>query len=165
MRHPIDRTDMNYMPESLDNNSVLIQRQGDIQQASMELPLQLLHTIQNPTYENNNLPGCALEQTGQHELLCHPSQARHIYCSIPPIQQQYSGIASYPGPGLPADQYPNQRIASHITQESHYLLYPKPIYSYSILIYMALKNSKAGSLPVSEIYNFMTEHFPYFKCV
>ncbi|XP_034280345.1 forkhead box protein N1 [Pantherophis guttatus] len=32
-----------------------------------------------------------------------------------------------------------------------------------ILIFMALKNSKTGSLPVSEIYNFMTEHFPYFK--
>ncbi|XP_044795451.1 forkhead box protein N1 isoform X6 [Bubalus bubalis] len=35
--------------------------------------------------------------------------------------------------------------------------------STSILIFMALKNSKTGSLPVSEIYNFMTEHFPYFK--
>lgn len=31
---------------------------------------------------------------------------------------------------------------------------------------MALKNSKTGSLPVSEIYSFMKEHFPYFKvCV
>jgi hypothetical protein len=28
---------------------------------------------------------------------------------------------------------------------------------------MALKNSKTGSLPVSEIYSFMREHFPYFK--
>lgn len=33
----------------------------------------------------------------------------------------------------------------------------------SCLIAMALKNSKTGSLPVSEIYSFMKEHFPYFK--
>lgn len=33
----------------------------------------------------------------------------------------------------------------------------------STLIFMALMNSKTGSLPVSEIYSFMTEHFPYFK--
>ncbi|XP_041054085.1 forkhead box protein N1-like [Carcharodon carcharias] len=158
-----DQTGMNYIPGSLDNNSLLNQQQGDIQQASVELPLQLLHTIQNPKYETNNLPGCTLEQNGQHEILCHQPQAQHIYCSVPPIQQQYSGITNYPRSYPPSDQYPDQRIAPHITQESHHLLYPKPIYSYSILIFMALKNSIAGSLPVSEIYNFMTEHFPYFK--
>lgn len=38
-----------------------------------------------------------------------------------------------------------------------------PTFASSCLIAMALKNSKTGSLPVSEIYSFMKEHFPYFK--
>ncbi|CAH0700122.1 unnamed protein product [Spodoptera exigua] len=62
--------------------------------------------------------------------------------------------------GFTLDTSHTKYIASNKTSAGEF---PKPAYSYSCLIAMALKNSRTGSLPVSEIYNFMCQHFPYFK--
>ncbi|XP_055331623.1 forkhead box protein M1-like [Paramacrobiotus metropolitanus] len=41
--------------------------------------------------------------------------------------------------------------------------YPKPPYSYSAMVTIALKNSKNGRMTVRDIYNFMCKHYPYFR--
>ncbi|KAJ8367888.1 hypothetical protein SKAU_G00079160 [Synaphobranchus kaupii] len=89
-----------------------------------------------------------------------PSQIHSAYTSQHPLQQFPSGMFSVGQSG-----YSLQCLPPQDRQDSTpiHTLYPKPIYSYSILIFMALRSSRTGSLPVSEIYGFMTEHFPYFK--
>ncbi len=49
-----------------------------------------------------------------------------------------------------------QKITMRSLADPEEKVFPKPVYSYSCLIAMSLKNSDTGCLPVSEIYNFMT---------
>lgn len=41
--------------------------------------------------------------------------------------------------------------------------HPRPTYPYPCLIALAMKNSRTGSLPVSEIYDFICAQFPYYR--
>lgn len=88
-----------------------------------------------------------LQSQQQQPQWRHPKTVDHT------VYQQNQRNASFSQPAIPAkvpvsavSNQPNGDPAS-----SH----PKPVYSYSCLIAMALKNSETGALPVNEIYNFI----------
>jgi len=136
------------------------------------------HNLQHPSPSPNNQvnpmsphphPSYPSHMTtgGQIHYQYHPAQTNgqvnmvgKTLKVLPPVSSPMQQVPS-PGPLTP-----NSLAAAHrkkppgIHKEA---TLPKPAYSYSCLIALALKNSPTGSMSVSEIYKFMCEHFPYFK--
>jgi Forkhead domain len=88
--------------------------------------------------------------------------------SINPSTQQCSVSGQYlpsksdmTSPGLSPDgQKENASIPAYDPMRN---LTSKPPYSFSVLIFMAIEASPRRRLPVKDIYNWIAEHFPYYR--
>jgi len=74
---------------------------------------------------------------------------------------RYNQVQYHPYPQVQGGYGFDRR--NHLAGRTSQKVFPKPVYSYSCLIAMSLQKSKTGALPVSDIYSFMMENFPYFK--
>lgn len=116
------------------NGNVVVKKERD------SSPLHNMTTLHNSNYSN------------QHKLISRAQHKVSTPTSSPSSHHSHHHISS---------NQSNKKSSKQQTPADPE--YPKPAYSYSCLIAMSLKNSRSGSLPVSEIYSFMCEHFPYFK--
>lgn len=152
---PIISLNAHQRQHQLQPNSSLILSAASPQTGNQNL------TFQNGSLQTTDLPHINLSNFNElaAQTLISQLQQQQLHLANGNLQ---TGSISDLSSALKAQQKSsNARPTSPKTKTEK--VYPKPAYSYSCLITMALKNSQAGCLPVSEIYQFMCENFPYFK--
>ena len=141
---------------------------SDSQQQQQQRQQQTIRVSQPQFVNINNVMQVVASSTqGQQVLLqgngttvSSMSPLRQQLQNIHHLQQQqqqtsvsYATTQQLLTQGLQSPQKISMRSLADPESEK---VFPKPVYSYSCLIAMSLKNSDTGCLPVSEIYNFMT---------
>ncbi|KAJ7309854.1 hypothetical protein JRQ81_007928 [Phrynocephalus forsythii] len=145
----------------------MIQIQTSLPQSLLGLSAISSHGPHIGPYVGGGQPPPGLQPSPAPLFPPPPRQAQQVFAITHNTPQQGAPPALYGasyGTQLPYSQQPPlQRLNGFASKEFFLKKMTLIFISLSCLIAMALKNSKTGSLPVSEIYNFMKEHFPYFK--